>query len=102
MLRLVMSMRIEKMGGYGDFGRYVFQSALSSFDVDMYKMFNYAVYHIINDLGCTEDLFGDNDSHVGGYDAESHRITNIRGPASLRRCPHGCCAPTEADSQACN
>ena len=68
MLRLVMSMRIEKMGGYGDFGRYVFQSALSNFDVDMYKMFNYAVYHIINDLGYTEDLFGNYDSHVGGYD----------------------------------
>ena len=68
MLRLVMSMRVEKMGGYGDFGRYVFQSALSSFNVDMYKMFNYAVYHIINDLGYNEKLFGDYDSHVGGYD----------------------------------
>ena len=67
-LRMVMSMRVEKMGGYGDFGRYVFQSALSSFDVDIYKMFNYAVYHIINDFGYTEALFGDYDSHIGGYD----------------------------------
>lgn len=68
MLRLVMSMRIEKLGGYGDFGRYVFQSKLSSFDVDMYKMYNYAIYHIINDLGFSEDLFGDHDKNVRGYD----------------------------------
>lgn len=68
MLRLVMSMRIEKLGGYGDFGRYVFQSKLSDFDVDMYKMYNYALYHIINDLGFSEDLFGNHDTGVRGYD----------------------------------
>ncbi len=78
MLRLVMSMRIEKMGGYGDFGRYVFQRALSSFDVDMKKMFNYAVHHIINDLGFSEEYFGDHDRHINAYDrhltAKTERI----------------------------
>ena len=78
MLRLVISMRIEHMGGYGDFGRYVFQNALSNFDVDMKKMFNFAVYHIIHDLGFSEDFFGDHDSHIGGYDrhltAKTERI----------------------------
>ena len=69
-LRLVLSMRIEKMGGYGDFGRYIFQRAFSYFDVDMYKMFNYAVYHIINNLGYTEELFGDYDSHLRWYDSD--------------------------------
>ena len=66
-LQLMMSMRIEDMGGYGDFGRYIFQSALSNFDVDMKEMFNYAVYHIINDLGFDEEYFEDHDCHIGGY-----------------------------------
>ena len=38
---LMHSMRFEGMGMYGDFGRYVFQSALHDFDVDDKKMFNY-------------------------------------------------------------
>ncbi len=67
-LQLMMSMRVEDMGGYGDFGRYVFQSALSYFDVDMKEMFNYAIYHIINDLGYDEEYFEDHDCHIGGYD----------------------------------
>lgn len=78
MLQLIMSMRIEKMGGYGDFGRYVFQSALSNFNVDMKKMFNYAVYHIINDFGFTEDYFGEHDRYINSYDrhltAKTERI----------------------------
>ena len=65
---LVMSMRIEKMGGYGDFGRYVFQRALTNFDVDMKKMFNYAVYHIINEIGFREEFFGEHDKRCGTYD----------------------------------
>lgn len=36
------SMRFEGIGMYGDFGRYVFQSALRDFEVDDYKIFNYA------------------------------------------------------------
>ena len=79
MLQLIMSMRVDdKMGGYGDFGRYVFQSALSNFDVDIRKMFNYAIYHIVNDLGFNEEYFGYHDSHIGGYDrhftAKTERI----------------------------
>ena len=46
MFWLMHSMRFEGMGMYGDFGRYVFQSALHNFDVDDKKMFNYAVYYI--------------------------------------------------------
>ena len=68
LLRLTMSMRIEKMGGYGDFGRYIFQSALRSFEVDDKKMFNYAVYHILNEMGYTEEYFGDHDCNCRSYD----------------------------------
>ncbi len=77
-LRLVMSMRIENMGGYGDFGRYVFQSALHSFNVDDKKMFNFAVYNILNNIGFSEEYFGEYDCHCNSYDrhltAKTERI----------------------------
>ena len=62
------SMRFEGMGMYGDFGRYVFQRALQSFDIDEKKIFNYAVYYILNHLGFNEEYFGDHDKHCGSYD----------------------------------
>jgi len=61
MYRLIESMRFEGMDGYGDFGRYVFQSSLRSFDVDDYEIFNYSIYHILNDIGYSEDYFGEYD-----------------------------------------
>lgn len=68
MFWLMHSMRFEGMGMYGDFGRYVFQSALRSFDVDDKKMFNYAVYYIQTELGFSEEYFGEYDQHCGSYD----------------------------------
>lgn len=64
---LMHSMRFEGMGMYGDFGRYVFQSALHNFDVDDKKMFNYAVYYIQTELGFYEEYFEEHDRHYGGY-----------------------------------
>lgn len=58
-LSLIYSMRFDiGMGMYGDFGRYIFQSALRSFNVDHYKIFNYAIYYILNTLGYKEEYFG--------------------------------------------
>ena len=71
MFWLLHSMRFKGMGMYGDFGRYVFQSALRNFEIDDKKMFNYAIYHILNDLGYNEKYFGEYDQHCGGY--ERHR-----------------------------
>lgn len=68
MFRLMSSMRFEGMGMYGDFGRYVFQSALHNFDVDDKKMFNYAVYYIQTELGFSEEYFGEHDQHCRSYD----------------------------------
>lgn len=68
MFWLMHSMRFEGMGMYGDFGRYVFQSALRSFDIDDKQIFNYAVYYILNELGYREDLFSEHDKHCGSYD----------------------------------
>lgn len=68
MFWLMHSMRFEGMGMYGDFGRYVFQSALRNFDVDDKKMFNYAVYYIQTELGFSEEYFGEHDQRYGSYD----------------------------------
>lgn len=68
MFKLISSMRFEKMGMYGDFGRYVFQYALKNFEIDEYKMFNYAVYHILNELGFNAKYFGEYDRYCGNYD----------------------------------
>lgn len=64
---LMHSMRFEGMGMYGDFGRYVFQSALHNSDVDDKKIFNYAVYYIQTELGFSEEYFEEHDRHCGGY-----------------------------------
>ncbi|MCM1160738.1 MAG: hypothetical protein NC412_05900 [Roseburia sp.] len=68
------SMRFEGMGMYGDFGRYVFQSALRNFEVDDYKIFNYAMYYIINELGYRGDLFDDYDRFVTRFGYDRHRV----------------------------
>ena len=68
------SMQFEGIGMYGDFGRYVFQSALRNFEVDDYKIFNYAMYYIINELGYKGDLFDDYDSFVGRFSYDRHRV----------------------------
>ena len=78
MFWLMHSMRFEGIGMYGDFGRYVFQSALHYFDVDDRKIFNYSVHHILNDLGYNEEYFEEHDQHCGSYDrhqtAKTERI----------------------------
>lgn len=68
------SMRFEGIGMYGDFGRYVFQSALRNFEVDDYKIFNYAMYYIINELGYQGELFDDYDRFVSRFSYDRHRV----------------------------
>lgn len=67
--RIISSMQFEGMGMYGDFGRYVFQSALRDFDVEQKNIFHYAVSFILNDLGYQEDTLGKIDK---GYRYRSH------------------------------
>ena len=75
---LINSMRFEGMGMYGDFGRYIFQSAIQYFDVNDKEIFNYAIYYIINELGFRGDYFDEHDQHCGSYDrlqnAKTERI----------------------------
>lgn len=71
------SMRFEGIGMYGDFGRYVFQRALRNFEVDDYKIFNYAMYYIINELGYQGDLFDDYDRLATSFAYDRHRVIKI-------------------------
>jgi|GEM_PF-341746 len=57
-----------KCGGYGDFGRYVFQGALRSFEINEEEILNYSLYYIFNILGYSEKLFGDYDRFCNHYD----------------------------------
>lgn len=70
------SMSFEGHGMYGDFGRYVFQSALKYFDVDEDEMYKQAVSFIINDLGYTNEL--DKGNNHWGYDrSETKKVERI-------------------------
>ncbi|MGM9575909.1 MAG: hypothetical protein ACI3T2_00575 [Anaerovibrio sp.] len=71
------SMKFEGLGIYGDFGRYVFQSALRNFDVDNYKIFNYAMYYIINELGYKGEFFDEYDEFLNSFSHDRHRVVKI-------------------------
>lgn len=70
------SMSFEGHGMYGDFGRYVFQSALKYFDIDEDEMYKQAMSFIINDLGYTNEL--DKGNNHWGYDrSETKKVERI-------------------------
>lgn len=55
---IVSSMRTEKIGNYGDFGRYTFQSALMNFkDIDYQELSNYACKIIFEEYIINVKLF---------------------------------------------
>lgn len=62
---------------YGDFGRYTFQSALGSWDVNPDELSNVAVEWIFEKYGYKAELHGEFDSKIGsgrGRDSRSERI----------------------------
>jgi hypothetical protein len=69
--RIVDSMKPSIFHPYGEFGRYVFQSALSQFDVNINKMFNYAIYYIFHVLGYKNEYFDEFD-----IKNHPHRLTD--------------------------
>ena len=71
------SMQFVGSGWYGDFGRYVFQSALQNFEVDDYKIFNYAMYYIINELGYKSDWFDEYDKFMVRFAYDRHCTLKI-------------------------
>lgn len=71
------SMMFDGIGMYGDFGRYVFQGALRYFNVDDYKIFNYAMYHIIHELGYQGELFDTYDRYERSLSYDRHRVIKV-------------------------
>lgn len=65
--RIDSSMRPEGVGMYGDFGRYVFQSALTYFkDVNIENLYHYAMQFIRDELGYTSNKC------LSDYDCRRH------------------------------
>lgn len=61
-------MKVKGVGMYGDFGRYVFQSALGCFeDVDVENIYYYSMQYILNDLGYNAEWFAEYDNHINNY-----------------------------------
>lgn len=61
---------------YGDFGRYVFDSALDHFsDVDSINVYNYAMSFIENNLGYSNDFFSEYDK-LSNYNYYDRHTTN--------------------------
>lgn len=55
-------------GGYGDFGRYLFQAAVTHFeDIDMTNIYHYAMQYIRDELGYDDKLFGEYDTSLRKY-----------------------------------
>lgn len=81
---ITSSLSFEGMGMYGDFGRYVFQSAMDYFDIpgsrrhngtsllddpDSFEgnLYYYALQYIFEELGYSNELFGEYDSSLSRY-----------------------------------
>ena len=63
---------------YGDFGRYVFDSALHYFsDVDSVNTYNYSLNFIENELGYNNDLFGEYDKFLNRNAYDRHNTNKI-------------------------
>jgi len=61
--RIEMSMKTTNHGMYGDFGRYIFEAAVSDFEsVDMDNLYHYAMQYIRDELGYLDDYFGNHDT----------------------------------------
>ena len=66
------------IGGYGDFGRYVFQGKLDSWDCfDIQVLSNYAISLIFDKYGYDIELHGDFDRYERSYGRERQQIERI-------------------------
>ncbi len=65
--------RIPEPGGYGDFGRYIFQSYINEFeDVDVKNAYLYAMDYIFNKIKYNNDDLGEYDKDLGYYRYDRH------------------------------
>ena len=65
---------IKGIGFYGDFGRYVFQSALEDFShINIENVYYYSLQFIFKELGYSSELFGEYDSKNSGHYRHSEK-----------------------------
>lgn len=74
---IIHSMCFEGMGLYGDFGRYVFQSALHDFEVDDKKIHDYALSFIFEELGYKDDYFEDSERSSNRFNYNRHDTIKV-------------------------
>jgi len=65
-------------GGYGDFGRYVFQSALDDWRLDTQKLSNWAVMKIFEDFGFNVEKHGEFDSQIETHSYNRNYVNEER------------------------
>ena len=65
------------VGGYGDFGRYVFASALSHWNIDVDGLSNLAVQQIVEKYGYDIEKHGRFDQSIGYMERHSHHEERI-------------------------
>lgn len=64
-------------GGYGDFGRYTFESALRSWDVNTDELSNIALEWIFEKYGYDVEKHGEHDRNTDSYDRRASTIERI-------------------------
>lgn len=64
-------------GGYGDFGRYTFESALRSWDVNTNQLSNLAIEWIFEKYGYDVEKHGEYDRNTNSYDRRASTIERI-------------------------
>ncbi|ALU28251.1 hypothetical protein AS202_00960 [Myroides odoratimimus] len=65
------------IGGYGDFGRYTFESALRSWDVNTNELSNLAIEWIFEKYGYDVEKHGEYDRNTNSYDRRASTIERI-------------------------
>lgn len=65
------------IGGYGDFGRYTFESALRSWDVNANQLSNLAIEWIFEKYGYDVEKHGEYDRNTNSYDRRASTIERI-------------------------
>ena len=75
--RIIRSMRTNQQGGYGDFGRYTWESAFNFWNVDVHGLSRYAIRMIFKEYGYDHSLHGAFDNSVGSFDRQQSQIERI-------------------------
>lgn len=75
--RIIRSMRTNQQGGYGDFGRYTWESAFNFWNVDANRLSNYAVTRIFKEYGYDFSAHGSFDNSVSSFDRQQSQVERI-------------------------